>query len=240
MIVLPAFGRMNCTETTMSLMETANALRDKGIRYYFATQTYPEIDELRNMLLTLWYDRVLDATHLLTIDADMGFPGKLVTDMFDFDVPLAGCLYPKKTYPISYVGKAKAGPPRVVNGFMDIEGAGGGVLLIRRDCVDVMLAQGAATSDERLVTHAAGPLLAEWGVKRLIRAFDKIETETGRVSEDLSFCKRFIACGGEVWASIDHRITHVGPHGYSGRYADLLEQPAAVPAGPVTIEAYRV
>lgn len=225
-IALPAFGRTNCTETTMSLMSLGPVLAAHGITYYFATQTFPDIDELRNMLLTLWYDRLADAEHILMVDADMGFAPELVLDMFAFDQPMVGCLYPKKTNPISFVGRGKkSAPTHVEQGFLEVEGCGFGVTLIRRDCVTAMLEQGAAKSDERLSTHTAGPLLAEWGVKRLIRAFDKIETEHGKLSEDLSFCRRHRDCGGTVWANGHHSITHVGPYGFSGRFLDRLNAP---------------
>jgi len=224
---MPAFGRINSTETTMSLMELTQALNVNSIPYCFSTQSLPDIAELRNMLLTLWFDRLTDWTHTLLIDADMGFPAQLVLDMLAFDQPLVGCLYPKKTNPINFVGRPKPGAPLLspCRKFMQMEGIGAGVMLIRRDCVETMLEQGAAKSDPRLGTHNAAPLLAQWGVTRIIRAFDEIQTATGKMSEDLSFCRRHIECGGQVWANISHKITHVGPYGFSGRFADTLNTP---------------
>lgn len=201
------------------------ALASRGISYCFTTQTFPDIGELRNMMLTLWYDRLLDCTHMLQIDADMGFEPELVLDQFDFDRPLVGCLYPKKTNPIGFVGRGIGAKPKVDRGFVEVEGFGFGVTLIRRDCVTVMLEQGAAKSDDRLAHHSAGPLLKEWGCNRFIRAFDGIETGTGRLTEDLSFCRRHRECGGTVWAAGHHRITHVGQYGFSGRFLDRLESP---------------
>lgn len=226
-IAMPAFGRINCTETTMSLMALARALHENGIQFYFSTQSFPDIGELRNMLLTLWYDRIPDATHFLQIDADMGFPPELVLDMLAFDEPLTACMYPKKTHPISFVGRSLPGVPTVRDGFIELEGAGAGVMLIRRDCIDEMLEQGEAKSDDRLATHTAGAMLAQWGVTRIIRAFDEIEIGTGKLSEDLSFCRRHRECGGRVWANIVHRITHVGPFGFAGAFLDQCTTPIA-------------
>lgn len=184
-------------------------------------------------MLTLWYDRLPQCTHMLQVDADMGFSAQLVLDMFDLDEPLAGCLYPKKTNPLSFVGRFKDPPVEIRNGFLDMDGVGFGVTLIRRDCVTAMLEQGAAKSDDRLEHHTAGPLLAEWGVTRIIRAFDKIETDTGRMSEDLSFCRRHIQCGGRVWGAGHHKITHVGPYGFSGRFLDHFSTvPSVVDEAP--------
>lgn len=222
---MPAFGRMNCTETTMSLMALPPALASRGIQYCFTTQSSSEIDELRNMILTLWFDRLLEYSHLLMVDADMGFEPELVLDMFGMDVPLAAALYPRKTHPIGFVGKFKSQDPVSNCGFIDVAGAGCGVMLIRRDCVETLLEQGAAKSDDRMATHGSRQTLAEWGVTRLIRAFDRIETPTGRLSEDYSFCRRHTDCGGTVWAAGHHRITHVGPYGFSGRFLDVLNEP---------------
>lgn len=218
----------------MSLMALAPALGSIGVSYYFSTQSYPDIAELRNMMLTLWYDRLPDAEYMLQVDADMGFQPELVLDMIEIDRPLVGCLYPKKTNPLGFVGKRMPGEPNFLGNFMEVEGIGFGVTLIRRDCITAMLETGVAKSDKRVETHSAGKLLAEWGVKRIIRAFDPIETETGELSEDFSFCRRHRECGGAVWANIAHRITHVGPYGFSGRYADTLpavsHAPGATPA----------
>jgi hypothetical protein len=57
---------------------------------------------------------------------------------------------------------------------------------------------------------------------RLIRAFDPVVRSDGaRLSEDFAFCHRWrTLCGGEVWASVAHRITHVGLHHFAARFSD--------------------
>lgn len=208
----------------MSLMDLTRALHANGYDYYFTTQSYPDIGDLRDMMLTLWYDRILDAGYCLMIDADMSFPAQLVLDMLALDEPLVGCLYPKKTYPISYVGRPLPGGAKR-DGFIEMRDIGFGVTLIRRDCVRDMLDCQVAESERRIDAFTYGPMLREWGVKRLIRACERVETEQGWMTEDYSFCARHRAAGGTVWAATHHRITHVGPHGYSGRFADVSSGP---------------
>lgn len=222
-ICLPAFGRINHAETTMSLMELARALHSAGYEYYFTTQSYPDIGELRDMMLTLWYDRIPDAQHCLMIDADMGFPAQLVLDMLEFGEPLVGCVYPKKTYPISYVGRLLPGGEKR-RGFLEMQDIGFGVTLIRRDCVRDILDCQKARSEHRIDAFTYGQMLRQWGVRRLIKAFDRIETESGFMTEDYSFCARHRAAGGRVWAATHHPITHVGSHGYTGRFSDVSVQ----------------
>lgn len=226
-IALPAFGQVNCTKTTFSLMALAKALLANGYDYYFSDNSYPDIAESRNMFATIWYDRT-DADYLLFTDADMQFEPQLVLDMLAFGEPLVGCMYPVKSYPLKFVGRELPGPKQFRDGFLKREGIGFGVTLIRRDCLQAMLDRNEAKSDTRLERHAMGELLRSFGINRLIRAFDEIETESGKLSEDHSFCLRHRNCGGEVWAATHHTITHIGLHGYSGCYADGLKQQRGV------------
>ena len=54
--------------------------------------------------------------------------------------------------------------------------------------------------------------------------FDPIEGEEGfRLSEDYSFCERWIRFGqGEVWCNIEDPIGHFGSHGFQGRFLESL------------------
>lgn len=115
-----------------------------------------------------------------------------------------------------------------------------GCTLIRRDVVTKMLEVMPELVDTRLALHPAGETLRQAGTNRLIRAFEKLDLpERGLVSEDLSFCIRWARCGGETWAAIGHRISHVGPHDYQGRYLDVIEaqqQAQIAPIQPMTEE----
>lgn len=226
-IALPAFGRQNFTPTTSSLMGLARALLRDGHDFYFSTLSNSTIDELRNAMTTVWYDAVPDSEWMAQVDADMDFEPELITDMLKFGKPLMGCLYPKKTYPLDFVGRGVKGPARVIDGFMEMAGIGFGVTMIHRSCITMMLESGQARSDEKIDRHTAGDILKGYGSKRIIRAFDPLEDETGRLSDDMSFCRRYRNSGGEVWAATHHRITHVGQHGYTGRYADRWDKQQA-------------
>ena len=55
----------------------------------FASIAYADIVESRSFLLTHWYDKT-DATHLLFIDADMGYEPQLIVDMVQLRKPVVG------------------------------------------------------------------------------------------------------------------------------------------------------
>lgn len=219
---MPCFGQVNYSRTTASLMALAKVLIASGNDYYFNEWSYPDIAEVRNILTTIWFD-CTKADHILFIDADMAFEPQLVLDMLALNEPVVGCFYPKRRLPVDFVGQLLPGDQEDRDGFRKVKDVGAGVLLIRRDCIAQMLDQGI-TSDDRLQTHPAGEMLTALRVTRIIRAFDPIETETGKLSEDKSFCKRHRDCGGEVWAAINHKIAHVGPYGFTGTFADPFNE----------------
>lgn len=220
-IALPAFGRVNCSETTSSLMALSRLLLKKGWDFNFCTQSYPNIADVRNLFATIWYDLTQDS-HLLFVDADMSFEPKMVLDMLESEKPLVGCMYPKKTLPIEFVGKLKPSELKIENGFLEVEALGAGVLLIRRDCMTAIVESDPVLSDTNLSYYTYRDVLAKLGAFRVIRAFEEIHGETGKISEDYSFCRRYKDAGGECWASIDHPVTHVGPYGFTGKFRDRL------------------
>ncbi len=247
-IAMPAFGFNNCTQTTITLLKLVRAICLNGSDYGFGSLSYPDISELRNMFLTLWYDRHPDCTHLLFIDSDMAFEPELVFDMCALDKPLVGVIARKRKPEVEYVGTVddqrdrKAVKLDATGGmFMEIDGIGAGVMLIRRDCVSRMIELKPELLDHTpLDRHVAGDMMKKFGFTRLIRAFDKVLKPDGtRLSEDLSFSLRHKQCGGEVWASISHRIGHIGQQEFAGCYMDAVgDQLKMEKEKPATVQSF--
>ena len=250
-IATPAFGEVFYTPYVQSLFRLMRAFERRKWDSTFASIAYADIAESRNFLLTRWFDKT-DATHLLFIDADMGFPAELVLDMVDFGRPVVGVVYPKRQIDLERVAElAAAGEPpkraiaRAHNyivrkkrglsissphtGFMRVDGCGAGVLLIARTAIETMLKKMPKLSD--LTANTNSPLAAN--LDRLIRAFEPLRVNDALLSEDFSFCHRWNACGGEVWVNTAHEIEHIGLHRFKGMYSDLgprlaLEKPQQV------------
>lgn len=229
-IFVPAFGQNITATTFLTTHALQQQLAAKSIGGGISTLSFPDIAELRSMALTIWYDTMPDSTHMLFIDADMGFDPNMVLDMIMFDEPIVGTVYPHRKLPQSWVGSGTGQATTERRGnFMLVEGVGMGVTLIRRDVVTKMLEQMPELIDTRLHLHPAGEILQGAGTARIIRAFEKMDLpDRGLVSEDLSFCIRWNQCGGKVWAAIGYRISHVGPFDYAGRYLDIVENPQAI------------
>jgi hypothetical protein len=225
LICVPAGGQMVSSKTTESLFATGQFLTKQGIPNQLSMFSAADIEDIRNLFLTYWYDTT-DFTHMLFVDADMGFHPMLVRDMIVFNKPLMGCLYARRQMPASVVGTVPEGHSikDVQSGFIKATGLGCGVMMISREVVARMLEKMPELSD-----RAEGYLLraTDGKLTRIIRAFDKYRDANLRLSEDMAFCHRWQLCGGEIWANIDHKISHVGPFDYHLRYQGVLEAKAA-------------
>jgi hypothetical protein len=217
LICVPAFGGIISAATFLTTHGLRQHLMQKGVGGGITTLSFPDIAELRSMFTTIWYDTMPNSTHILFIDADMGFPAELVTDMLLFNEPIVGTIYPQRKMPLSWAGSGSGTPQTERRGdFMKVEGVGFGCTMIRRDVIAKMVEKFPELVDTRLSLHPAGETLRNAGTNRLLRL----------VSEDLSFCIRWNQCGGDVWANIGHRMSHVGPFDFAGRYLDVVEAQA--------------
>jgi hypothetical protein len=255
LIATPAHGETFYTPYVQTIFRLHRALIPAGWTLSFASIAFADIAESRNFLLTHWFDKT-DATHILFVDSDMGFEAQLVQEMLALNKPVVGAVSPRRSIDLNRLVKIASEGTKAESainrahdyivqtvrgrtagrkkGFIEVEGIGAGVLLIQRSAIEQMLKKLPAVSDK--TAPKTSPLARN--LNRMIRAFDPVTTDAGRLSEDFSFCHRWHnACGGEIWASTEHKITHVGLHHYEGRYGD-----AAVPrivVGSVPAEALK-
>lgn len=225
LVFMPAYGEQNVCKTTASLIALALDLPRHDIGFAFVTYSYFDLVRIRNLALTYWYDRT-DATHLLCVDADMSFEPHVVRRMLDFDQPLVGGVYPTRSRPTTgdqrkFVGSFLQDEYPDAAGFMKVRGIGGGLMLIRRDCIDRLLEHDPSLSDDRSreqVIH--GDLMKEMGLDRVITAFSYLTVHQGDVTrefgEDLSFCERARQAGMEVWGNVGDPLGHLGIHEWYG------------------------
>lgn len=225
LIHVPAFGQIISTTTFLTSHALRDHLHQKGMGTGISSLSFPDIAELRAMVMTIWYDTMPQSNYLLFIDADMGFQPDHVVDMILFNEPLIGTIYPQRKLPVSWAGSGNGSPQTERRGnFILVEGVGFGCTLIKREVVAKMLAMMPEMVDYRIALHPAGDTLRGAGTNRIIRAFEKLDiADRGLISEDLSFCIRWARCGGQTWAHIGSRISHVGPFDYAGRYLDQIE-----------------
>lgn len=178
------------------------------------------------------------ASHLLFVDADIGFKPEQVFRLLDADRDLVGGVYPIKSIDWGKVRQAAAEGKRDLmaasvgyvvrfiptpdsrvevddDGFGPVAYIGTGFMLIKRAVVEKV----AAAHPElkaRLGDTAGG------GTSHATMIFETfIEAETGEhLSEDYAFCRRWRDLGGQVFADFQTRLTHVGHAAYAGSLMD--------------------
>ncbi len=128
-------------------------------------------------------------THLLMIDADMGWDGVAVVDLIKMNREFLAVPGPKKKYPLQYC----------TNEIDGITYVGMGFVMINRECAKKLV---EAYPDKKFIQDD----IEEHGL------FDTITTkDESRLSEDYSFCHRWGLIGGKI-DLLDIRLTHTGAH----------------------------
>jgi glycosyltransferase involved in cell wall biosynthesis len=189
------------------------------------------ITRARNTLVSMFLDS--DATHLLFIDADIGFAPTEVVRLLRLDQDVAAGSYPLKivhtgpevvdhvrsgetlsTAVLRYVGAPSEVEARQEkDGFVTAEYAGTGFMMIRREALERMI---AAYPETRF--SAAHDRSEPNPSANLYALFDcMIDPDTGEyLSEDYTFCRRWRDIGGEVWLDMNSRLHHTGPWEFAG------------------------
>ncbi len=189
------------------------------------------IPRARNTLVATFLD-METATHLMFIDADIGFETASVQRMLEFDKDVVAGLYPLKlidwspsalqratthgedicTAPLRYVGvMSDEATRRTDDGFVTGTYAGTGFLLIKRDALKKMI---AAFPETRYSAAHSQAKVSPNQYALFDTMIDPITREY--LSEDYAFCQRWRALGGDIWLDGHSRLMHIGPHEFLG------------------------
>lgn len=228
----PCYGGL-VTQRYMQSMCALLMQRTPGLHVSLQLLAYESlVTRGRNTILGAFFDQP-EETHLMFIDADIGFSVDQVMRMLDFDQDVVAGMYPLKrldydnaafqravdgeplqTAQLRYVGTPCEGAERKEkNGFVTGVYAGAGFLMMKRQALERMT-QDYPETHYKGAHNIAHPNHSQ----NLYALFDCIiDPETGDyLSEDYAFCKRWRAIGGTVWLDTQSRLTHVGPHDFVG------------------------
>jgi hypothetical protein len=202
------------------------------------------ITRARANLVTLFLDNPA-ATHLLFVDADIGFTPDQVFRLIESGADVVAGVYPikrvnwdkarrmlesKRPNPaaaLDYVLEIDD-PDRVVvvNGFTRVRYAGTGFLMIRRQVFERMCEHPAYAGLQFFREHSVDALAGSPNRFALFECM--IDPKSGTyLSEDFAFCKRWTDIGGEIWADLESRLDHVGPSVFHGDIASQFAAPAS-------------
>lgn len=250
-IATPCFGGQVSSVYTTSLFKLQGVLRThySDIRLKLEMQANDAlITRARANLVAAFLDDP-EATHLLFIDADIGFEPEQVLRLLASGADVSAAIYPvkridwEKARHMFAEGRMETGaalnyvigledPARIAarGDFIRVSYAGTGFLMIRRGVLERMCERYGALRFS--ADHNYRDALR--GSANRVALFEcMIDPATGAyLSEDFAFCRRWTEMGGEIWADLRSRLKHVGPTTYEGDLATqfMAPAPAAAPA----------
>ena len=237
-VATPCFGCKvtNVYATSVMMLKAECAKRGVGVQFEFIGNE-SLVERARNILTAMFLKS--DATHLLFIDADIGFDPESVFRLLDSDKGVVGGVYPKKSIDWGLVqSKTAAGSDEpahqmgldfniniaknetMEDGFVRVLDTATGFLLIRRDVIERM---NEAYRDELFAVND----IQGKSVKDYVALFACMIDPTSKrfLSEDYAFCRRYQQIGGEIWACTRTPLSHVGTTHLTG---DIRERMVTV------------
>jgi hypothetical protein len=235
-ICMPCYGGMLTESTFMSFVKWGNTARQLGIDWTMETMTNESLITRARNTLTAKFLLNNDSTHLMFIDADIGWEPWHLLVMLNADKDVIGGLYPMKSLPIKWCVNGFDGAKTSDDGnLQEVSKTGTGFLLIKRHVF------------EKLNKHPhVIPFKNDIGLDPALDAHMKTYFDTGvrenrYYSEDWAFCENWRDLGGEVWVDkrvlLKHTGTYVFDHAAQEKvYQDLhaIVQANAGRAAPTT------
>ena len=233
---IPCYACMMCHSFAASLISLQALCAQRGIQIYMDfVGNESLIERARNILVKRFLSNP-SFTHMMFIDADIGFNPTSVIRLLEFDKDVTSAVYPKKSINWELVkNKVAQGSPEdirqmgldfniniltndpPVNGFVKVLDVATGFLMMKREML------------EKMYEHYKEELFAVndiqgQNVDNYIAIFAcSIDKTTKRfLSEDYAFCRRYQEMGGEVWADISTPLSHTGTHVYSGNILERI------------------
>lgn len=242
MIAVPCYDQMVTEPFFMSMMKVVMGFKSIGLNFAISTLSDSLITRARNQLVAKFM-AVPEFTHILFIDADIGFESEEVLKLLWHDKDVMTAAYPikeirwnkvadliKKDVPVNEVlskslryvvnpVKDKEGVIQVDNGALSIYDAGTGFMLIKRSVFEKMFEhyKGLKYKDD------TGSLVGKEKDNTYALFNSYVDSDGRLLSEDYGFCRYWQNMGGSIWVDPTIELSHLGRMKYQGQMIDYLE-----------------
>jgi hypothetical protein len=198
-ICMPCYGGMLTESTFMSFIRFSNTARQLGLDWTVETLTNESLISRARNTMTAKFLNSPNSTHLMFIDADIGWEPWHLLLLLHANKDVIGGMYPLKSLPVKWcVNGFNGAKTEEDNKLQEVSKTGTGFLLIKRHVF------------EKLDAHPAViPFINDIGLdpalnKHMRTYFDTAVREGRYYSEDWTFCENWRDIGGEVW--VDKRV----------------------------------
>ena len=246
-VAIPCYGGNISNLTFHSLLNTLRWLNDSGHNVRIETlPTESLISRARNKFVTKFLEnKEFNGTHLLFIDADIGFNIENLKRIIEFDREVVTCTYPVKGFYWEQLLKRIKENNNIDektmrdyllqfnvnlypntqfnNGFARVKESATGFMLIKREVFTTIMQK---------FPHLKYKPDLRTGIENSQNAFDffpvgiyKEKDGVNRyLSEDYYFCRLAEECGFEIWTDLSTEITHLGSCEYHGMFMTQLNR----------------
>jgi hypothetical protein len=233
LIATPMYGGMCTGHYVQGLLLTIAKMRSVGVEVKWSQMMNESlITRARNELVRQFLDT--DATHLMFVDADIGFDGQAIATLLAADKDVACGIYPKKevnwasveaaakigkedlsdyagAFVLNMVGGADAETDE--DGMFEIRHGGTGFMLIKRNVFEEL--QDKVPTYR--VSSAKDPETGDYIQPLTYEYFSTSVDKSGALlSEDYHFCEVWREHGGKVYANPFIQLRHVGSYVFGG------------------------
>jgi len=216
-ICMPCYGGMLTESCFMSYIKWSNTCRQLGIDWTMETMTNESLISRARNTLTAKFLHNKESTHLMFIDADIGWEPWHLLVMLNAQKDVIGGLYPMKSLPVKWCVNGFEGAQVSEDGnLQEVSKTGTGFMLIKRDVF------------EKLNAHpATKPFLNDIGLPAELNPFMKTYFDTAvrenrYYSEDWTFCENWRDLGGQVWVDKRVLLKHTGTYVFDFQTQDQL------------------
>ena len=216
-ICMPCYGGMLTESTFMSYIKWANTCRQLGIDWTMETMTNESLISRARNTLTAKFLHNKESTHLMFVDADIGWEPWHLLVMLNAQKDVIGGLYPMKSLPVKWCVNGFDGAEVSEDGTLqEVSKTGTGFMLIKRDVF------------EKLNAHpATKPFINDIGLPAELNPhmktyFDTAVRENRYYSEDWTFCENWRDIGGKVWVDKRVLLRHTGTYVFDFQTQDQL------------------
>jgi len=213
---MPCYGGQLTEQTFMSYIKWANMARQLGIDWTVETMTNESLISRARNTLTAKFLATEGSTHLMFVDADIGWEPWHLLVLLDAQKDVIGGLYPMKSMPIKWCVNGIPGQENTEGNLIEVSKTGTGFMLIKREVF------------ERLNGHpATKPFANDIGLDASLNQYMKTYFDTavreGRYySEDWTFCENWRDLGGQVWVDKRVLLRHTGTYVFDAGAQDKL------------------
>jgi hypothetical protein len=227
---MPCYGGQLTESTFMSYIKWANTARQLGLDWTVETMTNESLISRARNTLTAKFLHTKESTHLMFIDADIGWEPWHLLVMLDAQKDVIGGLYPMKSLPIKWCvngipGQPEPGPE---DNLIEVSKTGTGFMLIKRDVFEKLDAHPATKpfKNDIGLDPALDPYMKTY--------FDTAVREGRYYSEDWTFCENWRDIGGQVWVDKRVLLRHTGTYTFAHDAQEKLVQDFATLINPPT------